>query len=248
MVKAHPLFRRRLVVDHHTKVAAENLIQQHGNRSRPDHVGKIFQPVNHNYLYGVTRLQIVEQITSLVREGKSLESIWKDVHWFDPKNRENVRTLSVMGSSKEKWAVQFAEVLMIDVKAKYDSSNSNLMFSIPMQLAIFYWVFGMNWKLLGKLALAGVVVSEASHLYRENKGFSMIEFLLYGVVIQHLYQTRKLVSLPALVVAGFAFAPLYQDPPLPGDWKSMTGREHTAHDLHYMAMASGLLLRWFKLL
>jgi len=248
MVKSHPLFRRRLAKDHHTKVAAENLVQQHGNTLRPDHVGKIFQPVNHNYMYGVTRLQIVEQITSLVREGKSLENIWKDMSWFDRKNREDARTLSVMGTNNEKWAVQFAEILMIDIKGKYDTSNSNLMFSIPMQLAIFYWVFGMNLKLLGKVALAGVVVSEASHLYRENKGFSMIEFLLYGVVIQHLYQTRKLVSLPALVVAGFAFAPLYQDPPLPGDWKSMTGREHTAHDLHYMAMASGLLLRWFKLL
>ena len=140
MVQAHPLFRRRLVVDHHTKVAAENLVQQYGNRSRPDHVGKIFQPVNHNYLYGVTRLEIVEQITSLVREGKSLENIWKDVHWFNPKNREDVRTLSVMGTSNEKWAVQFAEILMIDVKAKYDTSNSNLLFNIPMQLAIFYWV------------------------------------------------------------------------------------------------------------
>ena len=234
------------MVDHHTKVAAENLVQQHGNRSRPDHVGKIFQPVNHNYLYGVTRLEIVEQITSLVREGKSLENIWKDMSWFDRKNREDARTLSVMGTNNEKWAVRFAEVLMIDIKPHYDSSNSNLMFSIPIQLAIFYWVFGMNWKLLGKLALAGIVVSEASHLYRPNKGFSMIEFLIYGVIVQHLYNTRKLVSLPALVVGGFALMPLYQDPPLPGQWKSMTGAKHTAHDLHYMAMASGLLLRWLK--
>ena len=153
-----------------------------------------------------------------------------------------------MGTNNEKWAVQFAEVLMIDIKPHYDSSNSNLMFSIPIQLAIFYWVFGMNWKLLGKLALAGVVVSEASHLYRPNKGFSMIEFLIYGVIVQHLYNTRKLVSLPALVVGGFALMPLYQDPPRAGEWKSMTGEKHTAHDLHYMAMASGLLLRWFKLL
>ena len=191
-------------------------------------------------------MQIVEQITSLVREGKSLENIWKDMSWFDRKNREDARTLSVMGTNNEKWAVQFAEVLMIDIKPHYDSSNSNLMFSIPIQLAIFYWVFGMNWKLLGKLALAGVVVSEASHLYRPNKGFSMIEFLIYGVIVQHLYNTRKLVSLPALVVGGFALMPLYQDPPLPGQWKSMTGEKHTAHDLHYMAMASGLLLRWLK--
>ena len=131
------------MVAHHLKVAADNLVKQHGNRSRPDHVGKIFQPVNHNYMYGVTRLHIVEQITAMVRKGDSLENIWKDVHWFDRKNRENARTLSVMGSSKEKWAVQFAEVLMIDVKDKYDASNSHLMISIPLQLAIFYWVFGI---------------------------------------------------------------------------------------------------------
>ena len=234
------------MIDHHTKVAAENLVAQHGNTLRPDHVGKIFQPISHNYLYGVTRLEIVEQIAALVREGKSLENIWKDMSWFDRKNREDARTLSVMGTNNEKWAVQFAEVLMVDIKPHYDSSNTNLMFSIPIQLAIFYWVFGMNWKLLGKVALAGIVVSEASHLYRPNKGFSMIEFLIYGVIVQHLYNTRKLVSLPSLVVGGFALMPLYQDPPLPGQWKSMTGKNHTAHDLHYMAMASGLLLRWLK--
>ena len=105
MVLSTPLFRRRLVVDHHLKVAADNLVQEHGNPSRPDHVGKIFQPVNHNYMYGVTRLRIVEQITAMVRKGDSLENIWKDVHWFNPKNRENARTLSVMVSSKEKWPV-----------------------------------------------------------------------------------------------------------------------------------------------
>ena len=76
----------------------------------------------------------------------------------------------------------------------------------------------------------------------------MIEFLLYGVVMQHLYQTRKLVSLPALVTAGLAMMPLCFAPPAPGQWKTMTGKEHTAHDLHYMAMGGGLLLRWFKLL
>ena len=248
MVLAHPLFRRRLTVDHHTKVAAENLVQQHGNPSRPKHVGKIFQPLMHNYMYGVTRLHLVEQITARVRKGETLQNIWNNVNWFNPKNRENARSLSVMGVSKEKWAVQFAEVLMIDVKAKYDDSNRHLMINIPVQLALFYFVFGMNWKLLGKVALAGVVVSEASGFYRDNKGFSMIEFLLYGVVMQHLYQTRKLVSLPALFTAGMALMPLYFDPPAPGQWKSMTGKEHTAHDLHYMAMFGGLMIRWLRFL
>jgi len=138
--------------------------------------------------------------------------------------------------------------LMIDIKAKYEASNTHLLLNIPLELALFWFVFGMNWKLLGKVALAGVVFSELSGFYRENKGFSMIEFLLYGVVMQHLYQTRKLVSLPALFTMGMAFMPLYFDPPAPGQWKSMTGKEHTAHDLHYMAMGGGLLLRWFKLL
>ena len=116
----------------------------------------------HNYLYGVTRLHIVEQITARVRKGQSLESIRKSMQWFNQKNREDARSLSVMGVSKEKWAVQFAEVLMIDVKEKYDASNKQLLVNITMQLALFYFVFGMNWKLLGKVALAGVVVSEAS--------------------------------------------------------------------------------------
>ena len=204
MVLAHPLFRRRLTVDHHTKVAAENLVQQHGNPSRPKHVGKIFQPLMHNYLYGVTRLHLVEQITARVRKGQSLQSIWQSMNWFNQKNREDARSLSVMGVSKEKWAVQFAEVLMIDIKAKYEASNTHLLLNIPLELALFWFVFGMNWKLLGKVALAGVVFSELSGFYRENKGFSMIEFLLFGVVMQHLYQTRKLVSLPALFTMGMA--------------------------------------------
>ena len=236
------------MVDHHTKVAAENLVEQHGNPSRPKHVGKIFQPLMHNYLYGVTRLHIVEQITARVRKVQSLESIWLSMNWFNQKNREDARSLSVMGVSKEKWAVQFAEVLMIDIKAKYEASNTHLLLNIPLELALFWFVFGMNWKLLGKVALAGVVFSELSGFYRENKGFSMIEFLLYGVVMQHLYQTRKLVSLPALFTAGIALMPLYFDPPAPGQWKTMTGKEHTAHDLHYMAMGGGLMLRWLRFL
>ena len=62
MVKANPLFRRRLAVDKHVSVAAEQLIETHGNPLRPDVVGKIFAPINHNYLYGVSKQTIVEQM------------------------------------------------------------------------------------------------------------------------------------------------------------------------------------------
>ena len=199
------------MVDHHTKVAAENLVEQHGNPSRPKHVGKIFQPFMHNYLYGVTRLHIVEQITARVRKGQSLQSIWQSMNWFNQKNREDARSLSVMGVSKEKWAVQFAEVLMIDIKAKYEASNQQLLINIPIELTLLWFVFGMDWRLLGKIFIAGVAFSELSGFYRENKGFSMVEFLSYGVIMQHLYQKKKLVSLPSLFTIGIAFLPLYFD-------------------------------------
>ena len=249
MVKAHPLFRRRLAVDAHVKVAAEQLITEHGNHLRPDVVGKIFAPINHNYLYGVSKQTIVEQITHLVkREGKSLETIWKEQSWINPKNREDARTLSVMGMDRDKWAVKFSEILMIDIKENYDALNKSLLLVTPLELMLFYWVFGTNWKLLGKILIAGVAVSEASHLYKPNKGLSMIEFLLIGIIMQHLYNTRKLFSLPALVASAAALFPLYADPPAKGQWSTMTGKNHTAHDIHYVSMFAGILLKWFKIL
>ena len=247
MVKTHPLFRRRLVkVDAHVKVAAEQLIHAHAESLRPDYVGKIFQPLFHNYLYGITRQDVVEQITHMVkREGRDLVSIWRNQKWINPKNRDDAQTLSVMGMEVDQWVVKFAEILMVDIKENYEAQNTGLLVSTPLELFLFYWVFGNDWKLLGKVLLAGIAVSEGSMFYKDNKGFSMVEFLLFGVILQHLYNTRKLFTLPALAVAAASLWPLYNDPPAPGQWKTWEGKEHTAHDLHYLAMASGVLLRWF---
>ena len=247
MVKTHPLFRRRLTVDAHVKVAAETLIQQHGNTERPDVVGKIFQFFMHNYLYGISKQETVEQITHRVkREGRSLTSIWANQKWFSQKNKADAQSLAAMGLNKDQWAVRFAEILMLDVKGNYEALNSGLLITTPLEIFLFYWVFGADWKLAGKILLAGVATSEASMFYKYNKGFSMIEFLLFGVVAQHLYNTRKLFTLPGLAVAFASLWPLYNDPPAPGQWKSLEGRENTAHDLHYMAMFVGVLLRWFR--
>ena len=148
--------------------------------------------------------------------------------------------------SKDQWAVRFSEILMDDVKGNYESANTALLFTTPLEVFLFYWVFGGDWKLFGKIVFAGVAASEGSMLYKYNKGFSMIEFLLFGVIAQHLYNTKKLFTLPGLAVAAASLWPLWNDPPAPGQWKSLEGREHTAHDLHYMAMFAGVLLRWFR--
>ena len=139
MVKTHPLFRRRLVkVDAHVKVAAEQLINAHAESLRPDYVGKIFQPLFHNYLYGITRQDVVEQITHMVkREGKSLVSIWRNQKWINPKNQSDAQGLSVMGMEVDKWVVKFAEILMADVKENYEAQNTGLLVSTPLELFLF---------------------------------------------------------------------------------------------------------------
>ena len=99
MVKTEPLFRRRLAIDPHVKVAAQQLVQQYATHGRPEQIGKIFKPLFHNYLYGITRTVLVERITHAVkREGKTLNDVWKNQKWIDAKYRR--RALSIRHGPK----------------------------------------------------------------------------------------------------------------------------------------------------
>ena len=249
MVQTGSLFRRRLTVDAHVKVAADQLVAAHSNQARDSKIGKIFEPFYHNYLYGVTLNELVERIVHLVkRENKSLQQIWLDMGWINVKNREDARSLSVMGISKDEWSVRFAEIVMLDNKEESEKQNQALMWMVPAELALFYYIFGPDWKTFLFATGAGIGLSEASHIYKYNRGFSIISFTWYGVMLQQLYATNKIFSIPTAAVIFLMLAPLVSDPPAPGQWKTMEGVRHTAHDLHYGTFIIAALLRQFKII
>ena len=77
---------------------SQELIYKHAEQGRADKVGKFLKPINHNYLYGYTLLELVERITHFVkREHQTLDQIWKDVRWMNPENRGLALALSKMG-------------------------------------------------------------------------------------------------------------------------------------------------------
>ena len=245
------LFRRRLVkkVDPHVAVAADQLIDKYANRSRDYIIGKIFEPVNHNYLYGVSLKELVERMIHLVkREKQTLEQVWKNMRWINPKNREDARTLSVMGMSQDEWSVRFAEIVMLDNKENMEKNNNGLLWGLPFELGLFYYIFGPDWKTFLMASMVGVGVSEASNLYKYNRGFSLVNFTWYGVMLQRLYATKKLFSIPSALLMILIFAPLVFDPPPQGQWKTMEGAKHTAHDLHYLTLAFSLALSSYKII
>ena len=249
MVKTHPLFRRRLTIDPQVKDAAKRLVAQYQTTGRPEVVGKIFQPLFHNYLYGETRTALVERITHLVkRENKSLQQIWASQKWLNAKNKEDARSLSVMGLEVDEWVVRFSEILLIDIKELYEKSNNGVFYALPIEMILFYYVFGFKhmWKILGVSTLAGVGVSESIHIYKESKGFSAISFAWYGVMIQKLISSGKFLSLPGIILAFASLLPLYADPPSQGQWFTLQGAKHTDHLVHYIALAVGILLQWSR--
>ena len=121
------------------------------------------------------------------------------------------------------------------------------MWGFPFELGLFYYIFG-DWKTFLMATAVGVGVSEASHLYKYNRGFSMVNFTWYGVMFQRLFATKKLFSIPSALLMILTFAPLVFDPPPQGKWTSMEGAKHTAHDLHYMSMAFAVALSHFKII
>ena len=247
MVKVEPLFRRRLTIDPHVKVAAEALVQRYKSTGRPEQVGKIVKPLFHNYLYGITRTALVERITHMVkREGKSLNDIWKSQKWISQKHKEDARSLARMGLNMDEWVVRFSEILMLDIKTVYEPSNNGAFIGLPIDLGLFYYVFGFDWKLLGSAVLAGVGFSEVSHFWKETCGLSVVNFTLYGVMLQQLYSRKKLVSVVGAILAALTLIPLYADPPGPGQWSTLEGAKHTDHGMHFAALVIGVILKWFR--
>ena len=241
----HPLFRRRLakLTDVETK-QVKHLIDTHGSFGRPEKVGMFFQPLNHNYLYGVTRKKLVEQMLFLHKKlGLTLSQIF-DLHpWQHEANKQGARDLAKFGFDEDRYVVRLAEIMMGDMKEKYEKLNESLVISIPVDLVLFWWVFGLKYKTFALASLAGIGVSEGISFVKNVSGLSAVQFTVYGVIIAHLVKTRKLVSAPAAVVALLGFGPLFTDPPFQSGKSSLTD-----HSTHYIAMATGFGMRYFNII
>ena len=244
MVFTHTLFRRRLVSKEATQTA-EALVKQYGT-SRPEVVGKIFAPIfPHNFLYGIAKTTLVARLIHQVKVKKlTLKQVFDATPWVTPKNGADAASLSKFGLTQEEWAVRFAELVMLDNEPVFDRLNKGLMWAAPLDLALFFFVFGADWKRFLWTFGAGVGISEASDFYKWNSGSSLVSYTFYA--LQRLIATGKLISLPGAVLAWFLVSPLVMDPPKKG---SVTGAKNaTAHDLHYGALGLAYLLRSFRLI
>ena len=239
----HPLFRRRLakLTDVETK-QVKHLIETHGSYGRPEKVGMFFQPLNHNYLYGVTRKKLVEQMLFLHKKlGLTLSQIF-DLHpWQHEANKQGARDLAKFGFDEDRYVVRLAEIMIGDLEERYEKLNDSLKLSVPVDLVLFWWVFGQNYKALALATAAGIGVSEGVSLFKNVSGLSGVQFTIYGVIVAHLFKTGKLVSLPAAVLAILAFGPLVTDPPFREGKAALTD-----HLTHYTAMATGFGAKYLK--
>ena len=241
----HPMFRRRLakLSTIETKQVAE-LVNRHKSTGRPEKMGKFFQPLHHNYLYGITRTKMVEQMLFLhKRLGLSLSQIF-DLHpWQHEANKKGAADLSQFGFDEDRYVVRLAEIMMGDMEEKYKKLNDSLKLSVPIDLFLFWWIFGLNYKTFALASVAGIGVSEGISFVKNVSGLSALQFTVYGVIIAHLVKTRKLVSAPAAVVALLGFGPLFTDPPFQSGKSSLTD-----HSTHYIAMATGFGMRYFNII
>ena len=241
----HPMFRRRLakLSTIETKQVAE-LVNRHKSTGRPEKMGKFFQPLHHNYLYGITRTKMVEQMLFLHKKlGLSLSQIF-DLHpWQHEANKKGAADLSQFGFDEDRYVVRLAEIMLGDMEEKYKKLNDSLKLSVPIDLFLFWWIFGLNYKTFALASVAGIGVSEGISLVKNVSGLSAVQFTVYGVIIAHLVKTRKLVSAPAAVVALLGFGPLFTDPPFQSGKSSLTD-----HSTHYIAMATGFGMRYFNII
>ena len=245
MVFTHTLFRRRLVSKEVTE-AAKALVKTYGGSGRPEKVGKIFAPIHHNYSYGIKKTTLVARLIHQVKVKKiPLQKVFDATPWLTPKNGADALALSKMGISKDEWAVRFAELVMLDNAAVFDRLNKGMMWAVPLDLALFFYVFGADWKRFLWTLGAGVGIAEASDFIKWNSGSSLVSFTFYAVILQRLIASRKLMTLPGAVLAWFLIGPLVMDPPKNG----VTGAKNaTAHDLHYGTLGLAYLLRSFRII
>ena len=216
MVFTHNLFRRRLV-SNETNDAAVALVKQYGG-SRPEVVGKIFAPIfPHNFLYGVSKTTLVARLIWMVKVKKiTLKQVFDATPWVTKKNGADAASLSRFGLSEEEWAVRFAELVMLDNEPVFKRLNEGLMWAVPLDLALFFFVFGADWRRFLWTFGAGVGIAEASDFYKWNSGSSLVSYTFYAVILQRLIATRKLVSLPGAVLAWLLVSPLVLDRPSGG--------------------------------
>ena len=241
----HPMFRRRLAKLNtiETKQVAE-LVNRHKSTGRPEKMGKFFQPLHHNYLYGITRTKMVEQMLFLHKKlGLSISQIF-DLHpWQHEANKKGAADLSQFGFDEDRYVVRLAEIMLGDMEEKYKKLNDSLKLSVPIDLFLFWWIFGLNYKTFALASVAGIGVSEGISFVKNVSGLSALQFTVYGVIIAHLVKTRKLVSAPAAVVALLGFGPLFKDPPFQKGKPALTD-----HFTHYVAMATGFGMRYFNII
>ena len=224
---------------------ATRLSQMHGSPAR-EQVGSVLRILSHNYRWGIRRDDVLKSLAERSLKGESLQTIFNSMPFFNVQNKHDALTLSRMVTDQDRWAVRFAEIIMID---RQDALKA-LSYWEPIDqvgiLLLFWATYGLGYgpisKLL-KLILAGAAVSEIRSLTGDTytMGTGTIVYTIAGNLLRTLYgrrmntmNTLTLVILMISIPAG-----LWVDPP-----RKRTNYTTGVYSDH-LGRAFGLLSGWF---
>jgi hypothetical protein len=217
----------------------KELLRQYADPKFPDTVGKFFRPIHHNYLYGVTKEEVVARfLKHCIDMGRDILSLYKSFlvkGWINPSIQaefEKAMTAKARfgpdvmeGLTRDllnngECVVLFAEYNMRDQGQMMDLGNKAHLYSWVVIALVFVAAFGFNMSALknaGWLILTGASVTEFWSYIQGLSGTSIIGFEFMGAVFFKLlylkkWQWQHWLAMVTTVIQWFS--PLYTDPPL----------------------------------
>ena len=193
--------------------------ERHGTPAKRQ-IGGVFVIIKHNYLMGFTRDDILETLHRRFDGGEPLQHIYDTMPFFNQKNKQDARTISVMGVDTDRWAVRFTELIMTDRKNAIETIQFWEYVDQAALLSFFILTYGVNTKSLmklGYLTLVGMGVSEVRALLTEQStvGSGTILYTIAGNMLRRLLSkttnTQETVVLFVFLLA--IVSSLYIDPP-----------------------------------
>ena len=225
--------------------AVVELSKRHGAPSKAQ-VGRIFIILKHNYLVGFSRDDILKNLASRKLKGESLQEIFNTMGFFDLQNKKDAKTLSLMVTDTDQWAVRFAEILLKDRQTTVEMITKWEIVDQVGILILFFVQYGFNTNAAKKLAwlvAAGVVVSEgrAYSTASLTVGTGPIIYTMGGHLVRRLISQRSSTrgTIQLFIFAVSIASAFWIDPPNAA--VSYTGGVYTDH----LGRALGFLAGWF---
>jgi hypothetical protein len=202
--------------------AVQQLGEQYGSPAKKQ-VGRVFRILKHNYGVGFLREDILEGLANRKNKGETLQEIFNSMPFFDLQNKKDAKTLSLMVTDTDQWAVRFAEILLKDRQAAVDRITTWEYLDQVGILILFFVNYGFNLNAAKNFALlvaSGMVISEARAYttYAVTVGTGPIIYTMGGHLVRRLLSRRwsNAVIFQLAVFFVSIASGIYIDPPVMG--------------------------------